>query len=97
MLLTAPLKSPIVFQWFFNPFSPIFDSHQWERETIGERTRDALRHKRSQGHRVGNIPLGSRPGADGQHLESDAAEQAVLQEIRRMRNEGTSLRGSPRL
>src|SRR5580700_2884003 len=25
---------------------------QWEREAIGERTRDALRHKRSQGERV---------------------------------------------
>src|SRR5205085_5633856 len=25
---------------------------QWEREAIGERTRDALRHKRSQGRRV---------------------------------------------
>jgi site-specific DNA recombinase len=33
---------------------------QWEREAIGERTRDALRHKRSQGHRVANIPFGSR-------------------------------------
>jgi DNA invertase Pin-like site-specific DNA recombinase len=43
---------------------------QWEREAIGERTRDALRHKRSQGHRVGNIPFGSRLAADGQHLES---------------------------
>src|SRR5215468_3017234 len=42
---------------------------QWEREAIGERTRDALRHKRSQGHRVGNIPFGSRLAADGQHLE----------------------------
>jgi DNA invertase Pin-like site-specific DNA recombinase len=28
---------------------------QWEREAIGERTRDALRHKRSQGERTGNI------------------------------------------
>jgi site-specific DNA recombinase len=27
---------------------------QWEREAIGERTRDAMRHKRSQGERVGN-------------------------------------------
>jgi len=33
---------------------------QWEREAIGERTRDALRHKRSQGQRVGNIAFGSR-------------------------------------
>jgi len=28
---------------------------QWEREAIGERTRDALQHKRGQGERVGNI------------------------------------------
>ena len=63
------------------------------REAIGERTRDALRHKRSQGHRVGNIPFGSRLAADGQHLEADAAEQAALREIRRLRGEGRSLRG----
>ena len=31
---------------------------QWEREAIGERTRDALQHKRSNGERVGNIPYG---------------------------------------
>src|SRR5690348_10951065 len=29
---------------------------QWEREAIGERTRDALRHKRAQGERTGNVP-----------------------------------------
>src|SRR6516225_611736 len=28
---------------------------QWEREAIGERTRDALRHKRANGERIGNI------------------------------------------
>ena len=28
---------------------------QWEREAIGERTRDAMSHKRSQGEREGNI------------------------------------------
>jgi hypothetical protein len=42
---------------------------------------------------VGNIPFGSRLAADGQHLEPDAAEQAALQEIRRLRGEGRSLRG----
>src|SRR5689334_3191518 len=66
---------------------------QWEREAIGERTRDALRHKRSQGHRVGNIPFGSRLAADGKRLEPDEGEQQALQEIRRLRGEGTSLRG----
>ena len=33
---------------------------QWEREAIGERTRDAMRHKRSNGECVGNIAFGYR-------------------------------------
>src|SRR5580693_6703892 len=66
---------------------------QWEREAIGERTRDALRHKRSQGERVGNIAFGFRLAADGQHLEPDPAERGVLAEIQRLRHEGTTLRG----
>jgi site-specific DNA recombinase len=66
---------------------------QWEREAIGERTRDALRHKRSKGERVGNIAFGSRLAADGEHLEVDPAEQAALAEIRRLRGQGATLRG----
>ena len=66
---------------------------QWEREAIGERARDALRHKRSQGQRVGNIAFGSRLAADGEHLEPEPTEQAALAEIRRLRNDGTTLRG----
>ncbi len=66
---------------------------QWEREAIGERTRDALRHKRSQGQRVGNIPFGSRLGGDGQRLEPDPAEQQALAEIHGLRKRGVTLRG----
>jgi site-specific DNA recombinase len=66
---------------------------QWEREAIGERTRDALQHKRGNGERVGNIAFGSRLAGDGQHLESDPAEQAALAEIRRLRSQGTTMRG----
>jgi site-specific DNA recombinase len=66
---------------------------QWEREAIGERTRDALSHKRSQGERVGNIAFGFRLAADGQHIEPDPAEQAALAAIRRLRHEGATLRG----
>src|SRR5277367_71110 len=51
---------------------------QWEREAIGERTRDALRHKRGQGQRVGNIAFGSRLASDGEHLEVAPGEQAAL-------------------
>jgi site-specific DNA recombinase len=29
---------------------------QWEREAIGERTRDAMHHKRANGERVGRSP-----------------------------------------
>lgn len=65
---------------------------QWEREAIVERTRDALRHKRSNGQRVGNIAYGYRLAADGVHVEPDTAEQAVVTEIRRLREFGTSLR-----
>jgi len=65
---------------------------QWEREAIGERTRDAMRHKRANGERVGNIPYGYRLAADGRHLEQDPGEQTVLAEIRRFRREGATLR-----
>ena len=66
---------------------------QCEREAIGERTRDAMRHKRTNGERVGNIQFGYRLGADGKHLDLNPAEQEVLDEIRRMRQSGKSLRG----
>jgi site-specific DNA recombinase len=65
---------------------------QWEREAIGERTRDALSHKRSNGERVGNIQFGYRLGAYGKHVVPDASEQAVIDAIGDMRASGTSLR-----
>jgi|SRR5580704_642944 site-specific DNA recombinase len=67
---------------------------QWEREAIGERTRDAMSHKRNNGECVGNIRFGYRLGADGNHVEPDPAEQMVLQEIRRLRQNGHSMRGT---
>jgi len=66
---------------------------QWEREAIGERTRDAMRHKRSNGERVGNIPYGYRLATDGRHLEKEPTEQTALAEIRRLRRAGATLRG----
>jgi DNA invertase Pin-like site-specific DNA recombinase len=66
---------------------------QWEREAIGERTRDALRHKRSNGERVGNIQFGYRLCADRRHVEPDPGEQAVLTEIQNLRHSGQTLRG----
>jgi DNA invertase Pin-like site-specific DNA recombinase len=66
---------------------------QWEREAIGERTRDALRHKRSSGERVGNIRFGFRLSPDGKHVEPDPGEQGVLTEIGHLRQSGHTLRG----
>jgi hypothetical protein len=51
-----------------------------------------LSHKRSRGERVGNIPFGSRLASDGEHLEQEPGEQAVLAEIRRLRREGVTMR-----
>jgi DNA invertase Pin-like site-specific DNA recombinase len=65
---------------------------QWEREAIGERTRDAMGHKRRQSERVGNIAFGYRLAADGVHVEPDETEQAVIQAIRELRSTGRSLR-----
>jgi DNA invertase Pin-like site-specific DNA recombinase len=65
---------------------------QWEREAIGERTRDAMNHKRASGERVGNIRFGYRLGADGKHVEPDSAEQGVLNEIRQLRQSGHTMR-----
>jgi DNA invertase Pin-like site-specific DNA recombinase len=66
---------------------------QWEREAIGERTRDAMSHKRNNGERVGNIQFGYRLCADGKHVEPDPAEQSVLHEIGRLRQTGHTMRG----
>jgi DNA invertase Pin-like site-specific DNA recombinase len=65
---------------------------QWEREAIGERTRDAMHHKRSNGERVGTVPFGHRLGADGFHLEADPAEQGILFRIRELKAEGYTTR-----
>jgi DNA invertase Pin-like site-specific DNA recombinase len=65
---------------------------QWEREAIGERTRDALRHKRAQGLRVGNVPFGYALGEDGVALVPRNDEQEVLTTIRLLRGQGRSLR-----
>jgi DNA invertase Pin-like site-specific DNA recombinase len=65
---------------------------QWEREAIGERTRDAMHHKRANGERVGTVPYGYRAAADGLHLEPDPAEQGVLSRIRELKAAGHSTR-----
>lgn len=65
---------------------------QWERETIGERTRDALQHKIRNGQRVGKVRYGFDLAADGVTLVDNAAEQQTLGLIRDLRAAGRTLR-----
>ena len=63
---------------------------QWERETIAERTRDAMRHKQANGEYIGGPPpYGFRP-VNGE-LVADAAEQGVIKQARELRDSGLSL------
>lgn len=65
---------------------------QWEREAIGERTRDAMHHKRANGERVGTVPFGYRLADDGLHLEADPAEQGIVARIRELKAAGYTTR-----
>jgi site-specific DNA recombinase len=65
---------------------------QWEREAIGERTRDAMSHKRANGERVGTVPFGYQLAADGLHLEMNAAEQSILSRVKELRAAGSTTR-----
>ncbi len=63
---------------------------QWEREAIGERTRDALQHKRRQGKRAGQVPFGHTLADDGDTLLVNAREQAVIELMTLLRDSGMS-------
>lgn len=64
---------------------------QWEREAIGERTRDALRHKRAIGERVGTVPYGYHADSDGRLIPNEA-EQHVLALMARLQTAGCTIR-----
>lgn len=65
---------------------------QWEREAIGERTRDALAHKRARGERVGAVPFGFNLADDGVSLVPNATEREAIAIVRELRSEGLSIR-----
>jgi site-specific DNA recombinase len=65
---------------------------QWERESTGERTRDALRFKRSKGEVFNHAPFGFKVGDDGRTLVDDPAEQETLGLIRQLRGQGMPLK-----
>jgi DNA invertase Pin-like site-specific DNA recombinase len=65
---------------------------QWEREAIGERTRDALQHKIKKGQRCGQVRFGFDLADDGKTLIPNAQEQAAVGLIRELRAGGRSYR-----
>ena len=63
---------------------------QWERETVAERTRDAMQYKQSQGEYIGgHAPYGFKL-VDGVQIEDDL-EQSVIWQAKRLRDSGLSL------
>ena len=66
---------------------------QWERETIGERTAEAMAYKRQQREYTGGAPpYGWHLAADGVHLDPHAAEQAIIRDALGLKAAGLSLR-----
>jgi site-specific DNA recombinase len=66
---------------------------QWERETIGERTAEAMAYKRQQREYTGGEPpYGWQLAVDGVHLDPHTAEQAIVREALELKTAGLSLR-----
>lgn len=64
---------------------------QWERETIGERTKAALNQKRARGEFTGgHVPYGYRQ--ENGKLIVDKAEKATLAKMKKWRAQGVRLR-----
>jgi len=64
---------------------------EYERLVIRARTRHALKAKRAQGLRAGNVPFGFSLAEDRKALVANPEEQQTLAEIRRLRQEGCSM------
>lgn len=65
---------------------------QWEREAIGERTRDVLRDKIRNGERCGKVRFGFDLAQDGKMLVPNPLEQRAIRLMRKLRESGESLR-----
>jgi site-specific DNA recombinase len=65
---------------------------QWEREAIGERTKDALHHKKQKNERTGGIPFGKTLSDDGSTLIDNREELVSLSLMKQLRGEGQTLR-----
>ena len=66
--------------------------NQWERDTIAERTKDALRLKILKNERAGQVPYGWRLAEDGKTLVENSLEQRAISLVRNLDAKGYSLR-----
>jgi DNA invertase Pin-like site-specific DNA recombinase len=64
--------------------------NQWERDTISERTRDALQLKIIKNERAGQVPYGWTLAEDGRTLLEDEEEQKAIALIKDRRGKGYS-------
>jgi len=65
---------------------------QWERETIAERTKDALQHKIRKGERCGKVRYGFDLAADGRTLIPNVEQQQAIRLTKELRAAGQTLR-----
>jgi len=65
---------------------------QWEREIIGERTKDALRSKIARGERVGKVRFGHDLAPDGRTLVPNIRQQAAIAAMKEWRLQGKTYR-----
>lgn len=65
---------------------------EFERDQVAERTREAMRHMKAQGRRVGSIPYGATLDDDGETLRPDEREREIVYHVRELRKLGYSLR-----
>lgn len=65
---------------------------QWERETIVERTRSAMAHKRSKNEQLGQVPFGYKLGPDGKTLEPCPEDRRVYEMVAALRGVGRTYR-----
>jgi site-specific DNA recombinase len=62
--------------------------NQWERDTIAERTKDALRLKIIRNERAGQIPFGYHLAPDGNNLIENPKEQEAIRLIKELHDKG---------
>ncbi|MGB4708360.1 MAG: recombinase family protein [Fuerstiella sp.] len=70
--------------------------NEFERDLISERTTAAMAHLRMQNRYLGQVPYGFRLSGDMRTLEADETETETVNQIKKLRANGLSLRAIAR-